>query len=63
MSAALKSATPSKEVYIPDMTSVEKEQLENQYKCQLKYYENIKPWKYHLRKILWKFAKSKNSST
>jgi hypothetical protein len=39
---------------------MEKEQLENQYKCQLKYYESEKPWKYYLRKVLWKFAKSVN---
>ena len=60
MSAALKSATPSKELNISDLTDMEKEQLENQYKCQLKYYENEKPWKYCLRKILWKLAKSVN---
>ena len=60
MSAALKSATPSKEIYIPDLTGVEKEQLEDQYKAQSKYYENGKPWKNHLQKILWKFVKSKN---
>ena len=28
MSAAPKSATPSKKIYIPDLTGVEKEQLE-----------------------------------
>ena len=36
MSAASKSATPSKEINISDFTDMEKEQLENQYKCQLK---------------------------
>jgi len=60
MSTAPKSATPSKETNIPDLTDMEKEKLENQYKCQLKYYENEKPWKYYLRKVLWKFAKSVN---
>jgi len=60
MSAAPKSATPSKETNIPDLTDMEKEKLENQYKCQLKYYENEKPWKYYLRKVLRKFAKSVN---
>jgi len=52
MSAAPKSATPSKETNIPDLTDMEKEKIENQYKCQLKYYENEKPWKYYLRKVL-----------
>ena len=60
MSAAPKSATPSKERYSPDLPGVEREELENQYEAQVKYYENGKPWKNHLRKILWKFVKSKN---
>ena len=60
MSAASKSATPSEEINISDLTDMEKEQLENQYECQLKYYENGKPWKYYLRNVLWMFAKSMN---
>ena len=60
MSAIPVPPTPPRDPRIPELTTEDVSTLITQYLAQIKYYENGKPWKYYLRRILWKFAKSVN---